>query len=334
MTARRLGRCGLAVFLAVLAASVPAHAWNDEGHMAMAFLAYQQLKPVTRSRVDSLLKLNPYYSRWLSVIPQGRPEAETNLMIFMIAATWADQIKGDPEYKDDGSNGGNTPGGPESSLNIGYSDHLRHKYWHFIDTPFSQDGTALPAVPHPDIETQIAAFRLVLASGQPDALKSYDLVWLEHLIGDVHQPLHAVARVSATLPAGDAGGNLVALCNAPCRDNLHGFWDNLVGSQSRLPQSRPAAPRPDTQTEIKSALDAAKTLPAPDAALVKEMSEAAWVRESFDAARRDVYILPIANGPGPFTLTQEYLDAARRVAQQRVALAGTRLANMLNQELK
>lgn len=244
-----------AVLLFALAASIPAHAWNDEGHMAIAHVAYERLKPPTRSRVDSLLKLNPYYSRWLAAVRPRASEAETNLLIFMIAATWADQIKDDPEYKDDGSNGGNTPGGPQSSLNIGYSDRLRHKYWHFIDTPFSQDGTALPAVPHPDAEIKIAAFRKVLASGQSDTLKSYDLVWLEHLVGDVHQPLHAVTRVSAALPGGDAGGNLVAICSAPCRDSLHAFWDRLIGSQSRLPQpGKPSAAanlRPNSQAENK-----------------------------------------------------------------------------------
>src|SRR6202042_1762839 len=95
-------------------------------------------------------------------------------------------------YSDDGSNGGNTPGGDSSSLNVGYTDLLRHRYWHFVDTPFSQDGSTLPAIPAPNAQTQIAAFRAVLASAEPDELKSYDLVWLLHLVGDVHQPLHCV----------------------------------------------------------------------------------------------------------------------------------------------
>ncbi len=62
-------------------------------------------------------------------------------MVFMIAATWPDQIRSDPAYMDDGPVGGNLPpAGPEARQNIGYADHLRHKYWHFIDIAFSEDG--------------------------------------------------------------------------------------------------------------------------------------------------------------------------------------------------
>ena len=110
-------------------------------------------------------------------------------MVFMMAATWPDAIRSKPGYTDDGSEGGNRPDGATSVQNIGYSDHLHHKYWHFVDTPFSTDGTTLPALPNPNAETQIAAFRAVLASNDPDEKKSYDLVWLEHLVGDVHQPI-------------------------------------------------------------------------------------------------------------------------------------------------
>ena len=36
----------------------------------------------------------------------------------------------------------------------------------------------------------------------------------------------------------------------------------------------------------------------------------------------------------PFTLTDKYKAAAKALARQRVALAGARLGNLLNQELK
>ncbi len=180
----------LALCLAWTSAA-PAFAWNDEGHMAVAYLAYQRLQPETRARVTALLKLNPYYARWLAAIPQGTPKADVDRMIFMIAATWPDQIRSDPEYMDDGPNNGNSPDGPDSSRNIGYADHMRHKYWHFIDLPYSQDGTPLPPVPTPNAEMQIKAFRAALGSGASDDVKAYDLAWLEHLVGDIHQPLHA-----------------------------------------------------------------------------------------------------------------------------------------------
>ena len=80
-------------------------------------------------------------------------------MIFMMASVWPDDIKGEAQYSDDGSEGGNVPAGPASSQNIGYSDLLRHCYWHFVDTPFSPDQTPLPPIPAPNAQTQIVAFR-------------------------------------------------------------------------------------------------------------------------------------------------------------------------------
>jgi hypothetical protein len=323
------GAVALALCLAGLAA--PAFAWNDQGHMAVAYLAYQRLQPETRARVNALLRLNPYYGKWRAAIPQGATGADTDRMIFMIAATWPDQIRTDPQYVDDGLKGGNFPDGPDSSRNIGYADHFRHKYWHFIDLFYSQDGTPLPPVPSPNAETQIKAFRAALGLSASDDVKAYDLAWLEHLVGDIHQPLHAIARVSATMPDGDAGGSLLSICAAPCRDSLHLFWDRLVGSQSGI--EAPTV-QEDLATEVQLATRAALALPAADAALAGQMSEAAWVRESFDAGKRYVYVGPIGPGRGPFTLTAAYFATAKRVAEERVALAGVRLANLLNHELK
>lgn len=51
-----------------LVLSEPALAWNDRGHMTLAYIAYKQLTPTTRDRVNALLKLNPKYSDWSSEV--------------------------------------------------------------------------------------------------------------------------------------------------------------------------------------------------------------------------------------------------------------------------
>lgn len=310
-------RLGLLVLVTV-ALSQALLGWGNIGHMAVAYIAYQQLTPAVRDRTNQLLKLNPDYNKWLTMIPAGTSESDKPMMIFMIAATWPDQIRTEPQYSDDGTNGGDRPDGASSAQNIGYSDRLRHKYWHFVDTPFSQDGTKIPAIPSPNAESQIALFRTVLASNQPDELKSYDLVWLLHLVGDVHQPLHAATRVSAADPNGDNGGNNVKLCKSPCRNELHSFWDDLPGSGA------------NPQTAVSYAK---RVMPA-DAALASNTKVDVWVEESFSDAKEDVYTVPIGPGDGPFTLTSEYRATARHIAAQRIALAGARLANILNTELR
>jgi len=303
-----------------LALSGPAFAWNDRGHMTVAYIAYKQLTPTTRDRVNALLKLNPKYSDWSATVDKEAPGAsadDKNLMIFMIAATWADGIKRDSTYTQDGSQNGNRPdGSPDPGKNTGYDDLLMHKYWHFIDTPFTIDGTALPAIPTPNAQERIALFRTVLSSSSADPLKSYDLTWLLHLVGDVHQPLHASTRVSSTDPNGDSGGNLVKLSCTSCK--LHAFWDNLPG----------------TNNDLKTVVKAARKLPAAEAALAAKSDEKDWIAESFMESQQTVYAAPIAAGNGPFTLTTAYKKNAGKLAKVRVELAGARLANLLNTELK
>jgi hypothetical protein len=187
-----------------------------------------------------------------------------------------------------------------------------------VDTPFTQDGTALPAIPVPNAEERIGIFRGVLASTEPDLLKSYDLTWLLHLVGDVHQPLHSATRVSSSQPDGDAGGNLVHICKPGCSRELHAFWDDILG----------------TSSNPNSALTVGKSLPAPDPTRAGKSDAADWVEESFEDAKNAVYVAPIGAGAGPFTITAAYTDAARILAKQRVALAGARLAHLLNTELK
>jgi len=60
------------------------------------------------------------------------------------------------------------------------------------------------------------------------------------------------------------------------------------------------------------------------------MDEAAWLRESFEVARKFAYADPVGPGLGPFKVTLEYAANAREQASRRAALAGVRLARLLN----
>ena len=287
--------------------------------MAVAYVAYQKLTPEKKIRVAKLLKNNPYYkTKWKAMIPAGTPLEQQDLMYFMIAATWPDEIKSDSKYVNDGTSGGNRPpSGPTAWQNTGYGDLNRHKYWHFIDTPFTQDGTApLSAIPSPNAETEIAIFRQTLTSNSSDKLKSYDLVWLLHLVGDVHQPLHSSTRVGAADLEGDNGGNNVKLA-APSSE-LHAFWDGLPGDSSN----------------IADVITYGKTLAAADPLLAKKADASDWIKESFDIAQTTVYSTPIGTNDGPFTITPAYKAKAQTIAAERVELAGERLANLINDELK
>ena len=307
----------LFIFLAYACLVSQAEAWNDLGHMMMANIAYDRLTPEVREKVTVLLSLNPQYATWVA----GLTDDEKPRVAFLRASRWADDIKRDTAYEQDGGEAGNRPSGPNAARNIGYTDKFMHKYWHFVDLPFSPDETALADPPVPNARTQIALFRTTLKSRTvSDALKSYDLVWLIHLVADVHQPLHAATRVDKTHPDGDFGGNGVLVCRAPCeiKERLHAFWDNVLGSSM----------------DATSAIENAKQLPPADPQLAAISNEEIWIQESFEAAQTRVYVAPIGGGVGPFELTDGYRSAARELAAQRIALAGARLASLLNEALK
>lgn len=301
--------------LFLLLACGQALAWNSVGHMAVAYSAYQQLSPAEQARVSVLLKLNPYYAKWLTYIPAGTPGADRDLYVFMMAATWPDEIKA----MGSGYTGNDTPPKGEAvALNIGYSDKQAHKYWHFVNTPFSLDGTALPPVGGPNAAEKIGVFKQALAGSETDAVKSYDLVWLLHLVGDVHQPLHCATRVSKAAPHGDLGGNSVVVAG-PSKE-LHAFWDDAVGLG-------------DTQNYMTT-VKVGQNLPKADASLAGDADENHWAAESFALAKSSVYLTPVGPGLGPYTLDATYTANTEKIAEQRIALAGARLASLLKTALQ
>jgi S1/P1 Nuclease len=312
-------RTAVVVAVCLLFTLQNAQGWNSIGHMTVAYVAYQQLTPTQKARVATLLALNPNYKKWLGYIHGSVTPEDQQMYVFMMAATWPDEIKANGSgYKMDADT---PPNSPEAAANIGYTDLEMHKYWHFVNTPFSTDGTPLPALPAPNAQTQIAALRKDLASDEPDALKSYDLVWLLHLTGDIHQPLHSSNRISQDAKRGDGGGNSVKIDVAP--NDLHGYWDNLLGVG-------------DTEN-FMVAVAAGLKLSAADATAAADLNEADWANESFTLAKSDVYVNPpIGAGLGPFTIgsNPSYAAASLKIAQTRVALAGARLAAVLNTELK
>jgi hypothetical protein len=364
----RFASVALALAIALSAIAVPqrAFAWGNAGHEAVAWVAWQQMTPATRARVIELLKQVPTlhnpknsadtipgYADWINAMPSGLSQDDQDLYLFMVAATWPDSIK--HKWLQDSDT---PPADLTTDVNIGYTDTASHGYWHFIDTGFASDSSTVPATPTPNVAIQIAALRTFLASDEDDTLKSYDLVWIEHLTGDIHQPLHATVRYYAN--QGDAGGNDVNISmptamkkqfegtlsrSAPTE--LHAFWDDLPGEG----EPSPALPE---------AAAFGKSLPAAADDSVSDIDPDDWASESLTMAEKDAYTAPIGPGAAPsaktaavasaakkpvttakssatsssYLITTAYYDQALADSQARIALAGARLAKLLNDNLK
>ncbi|MDB5704265.1 MAG: phospholipase nuclease protein [Sphingomonas bacterium] len=315
-----------AAITALVVASAPAAAWNARGHMMVAAVAWSQMTPAARARATALLKLNPRYAEWT----RGVANAERDEVAFVKAATWPDELRNmvctqgtpSPCYRDDGY----TPPDAGAGINTGYADLRLRKYWHFEDLGFSPDGTPINEPFAFNAETQIAAFDTALGDASlSDGAKSYDLAWLLHMVGDVHQPLHAVSRFTTTTPSGDSGGNAVKIClpgSGTCDEAhakaLHSFWDGAAGTNS------------SPQSAVDKAEHLQKTM---FAAAVTDSAPGAWVAESFELARNVAYAAPVGPGKGPYRLTTQYVAIAGTTAEQRVTLGGARLARILNRRL-
>jgi hypothetical protein len=164
----------------------------------------------------------------------------------------------------------------------------------------------------------LAARATLHAKGRPADARSYALTWLLHLVGDVHQPLHAAERVTAFAPKGDRGGNDVPVCTTTCGRKLHTVWDDLLG----------------VNMSLAGITERARQLPAAPAAEAAIADPEVWAQESNMLARDIAYAPPVRGDGESSQLDAAYLERAEATAEARVALAGARLAGLLNEALR
>jgi hypothetical protein len=282
----------------VLLIALPLQAWNATGHRIVGAIAYDHLTAKARAQVDELLRQHPDFKALI-----GRDA-------FLQASVWPDTIKGDNRFYDDTrANAQPTP------LLPGFPDMARHTNWHYIDIPFSPDGTPLEPIPSPNALIEL---RRILKETK---LGAYDLPWLVHLTGDVHQPLHCTSRFTKSQPKGDQGGNLVYVM--PGR-NLHALWDDLAGTDTT-----------DAYVNRYAAEITSEFVKASGQRPRLSKDPKKWVDEGFDLAKREVYTFGPDTGSRehPLLLPATYEENARRIARIQLAKAGFRLAAALNARL-
>jgi len=313
--ARRL-LLALAAALALLPAA-PARAWDDVGHMTVASIAWRRLSPAARARAVALLRAAPPDAGLAQLRPNsGGPEARDRAL-FARAATWPDLVK--------------------DRRDMARVRRYNHSSWHYVNQYWRTDATGnAVAVPERQPEPDNAAERIAALAAalrdarRPDAERAVDLAWLLHLVGDLHQPLHASSRVTAQSPKGDRGGNDVRVGST----TLHALWDNALDrSPGRQPGRRGGRPQGE-DAKLARAETWAAQLPAsyPDArwaAWIADTVPMRWAAESLILAQRDVYPGVVDSMP----ITPAYQAQVRRVSDPQVTLAGYRLAALLERAL-
>jgi hypothetical protein len=194
--------------------------------------------------------------------------------------------------------------------------------WHFVDIPVGEPKYSAtrdcPATEKGDcVIAEIARARAELAdASRPQAARAESLKFLIHFIGDIHQPLHAIDNH-------DRGGNDVRVAALRGDDgratNLHAAWDTGLINLS-------------TETEAARADRLLADLGAHPADLKADVVQ--WAEQSHTLAETVAYHYPGFSRTGPpadlITLDQPYRDEALKTIDRQIALAGARLAAVLN----
>lgn len=321
----------LAAALALPTADAPraeARRWDATGHRAMAAMAYDRLRPATRARVDALLRAHPDFTRLAEGVNAATPDGIRE--VFMRASVWADRIRSDARfYRETDPRANPTP------LLPGFPTMARRDGWHYLTRSFSTDGT--PTIPL--AEPNAASVMPQLADEMADptiaaSVRAYNLVWIIHIVGDLHQPLHGTSRSTHEDPEGDAGGNRVFVrlwSDRPDSANLHGVWDGWVGRAERNTRVDDIARGLAAGLPVAS-VDSGDALAIPrGSALARTVL--GWADESATLARYVAYDVPPRAAGAPPALSDAYLAQGERIARQRLALAAYRLAALIESRL-
>jgi len=286
---------------------LPASAlWDAAGHRTVAAIAWEHMTPRARARAVELLLHGPPLANFASLRPPQGSEAARDRALFLNAATWADLVR-----------------------NRDQPWHVyHHATWHYADFYWDVENGRPHDIPGTGPDSLNAAQRIVALratlsdASAADTAKAVALAWLLHLVGDIHQPLHCSSRVTPdeTLPQGDKGGNTFRLDDDR---NLHGYWDHILDAS--------AAPDPGGDSiayadRMAHGIERTHPLAAPAAST----DVLGWAQEGLRLAQTVAYA-GVSRGTAP---SAAYQAEALRVSEGQIALAGYRLAALLNAALK
>jgi hypothetical protein len=254
-------------------------AWGREGHRLTALVAESYLTPETRAKVDELLRADSKSRETLADI-----------------APWAD------EYR---------------------QSHPETAGWHYVDIPAAQArydrlrdcpaSATDPKSPWRDCITDRILYFEGRLGDETLSLqeRAIALKFLVHLMGDIHQPFHALGD--------ERGGNSIAvsfLGSSQCdtnRCNLHGVWDDSMIQERRLSEAKYTA------------------------TLLQEIQDNHWERLAggeptawANISHKYAVDALVANGT---VVPRKYYEEEVKVVDAELALGGMRLARALNRIL-
>lgn len=203
---------------------------------------------------------------------------------------------------------------------------LGSRKWHYDNEPICQPGIPKSKYcPGGDCASeQIARHYNILLNGHSTVSeRRFAILVLTHLIGDIHQPLHAADN-------GDRGGNGIKIklpWSRAKKNNLHSTWDTeFIERMYKGKDERVVARQLFLDYQVK--------VPA-----WRDGRERAWLTESHQIAKEVVYgrlsgFVCATDFDGErVDLSDEYTEEAKRIIPEQLVKAGVRMALLLNRAL-
>ncbi|CDX17943.1 S1/P1 Nuclease [Mesorhizobium sp. SOD10] len=312
-----------AIFLlaaTIFAAPNQANAWGKFGHLTVCDLAYRNFTKITRDQLNKLFEIK----------------------------TGGIDVKGK----------GKLPDRHYTSFNLGCleEDELprKHPEDHFINVDRTTQAilnNECPANGECILSGVGRDFDILKDTSKSNQDRVFALMALGHWIGDIHQPLHVSF-------ADDRGGNAIdAKVDGKCGtskirpDNLHAVWDNCLLEAGLFERVRQRADFKKTWGPRTITYRAVDTLQA-NTSLTEEKSLVGtdpweWANESYEITLSPdvLYCIKVGNACQYSAtkaayhqgdekrfqpISQAYLAAYEKTAQDRVKKAGFRLAHIVN----
>ena len=252
-------------FVLLVAFPIHAFAWDDKGHQIIGALAWLKLSEGVKRQVLNLLP----------------PEASKD------------------------------PNGPLAAVST-WADHQRVVYtdqasWHFVNIPLSQSAYD-PNRDCPNnncIVFQLNEKKKALGSSKSRQERAEALMYIVHLVGDIHQPLHCTDN-------NDRGGNTVQVKFRGNVTNLHKFWDyDMI----------------EDMTSSVTVLEYARKLSD------KSAEKGFWIEDWANASHRiaQTYVYAI---PSNRELGNTYYERNKSILENQLVNASEKLVEILEDALK
>lgn len=309
-------------FLPLVLALAPSvvFAWGADGHKQIADIAWTKLSPTAKAKLQKILDAGE---------PSFRIRGTDVRAAFDDASTFCDYMKSktDTIYED-------IIPTMNSRFNANISaqgnEGVRCKTWHYYDLPIRYTGST------PEIDPSNADVALRLAISELSKLNKdglsdtkmacWWLYWIEHVTGDLHQPLHCVSSFEYN-EKGDAGGNRFKIkrLEAETMTNLHSSWDGGIGRA--IGEEREKGKSGNIE-QVSDRWTSDKPI-QPSADQAKDLDPMNWIKAGAKLADRYVYG-NLKQGDRP---DMNYLFVQSDLCRKQAVLGGYRLAAILNKAL-